>query len=425
MSSILDPIEKKEIQNTAKKTLLYNRFLEYLLDNDPEIVVNEKGIKNRKVISPLFNAMLKILNPYKLEVERKYELPNDEPTIFVASHGFRDDILNTLLTIDDNVYILFGVIDQFFNTIDGIKLWLSGVIPVDRGNKESRASSKPKMERALNLGANVVDFFEATWNLSDNLLVESPHIGIYDVAEKTKRKLAPITTHVEVKKFRSVCHTILGERYDITKLTQKRAEETLSLVKKSLIKISDLLIYNDSYSVESKNQIKDLFDLVNEKAKNDEVYDIEYIESLLDLISNKANDIRTFIDNKNDVSDNDIIDSILKRVSNILRVVIYAKKIVAIRELRDIIASHKYELMEKYSNYSNIPRSELEKDESLRDQWEKYKNKLVKQVKYYDLEREQSYIYKDPTIYSEKDVFSVIEGISSTNSSPVLSMAKK
>ncbi len=398
-----------------------NKIFRYLMSNDPEKVISQKGIKNRKIINPIFNLMLKLLNPYKRHIERKAELPKDKPTIFVASHGFRDDILNSLLTINDSVYVLFGVIEQFFRTIDGFKLWLCGVFLVDRDNKASKAAAKPKMVRAGKLGANTIDFFEATWNLSDNLLVAKPHLGIYDVAELTKIEVAPLTTHVEIRKFRSRCHSILGERYDLTKMTNERALETISLMTNSLAKVSDLQIYQDANSIVIREKANRLLKVISDGINSESNSNLEYLNSLIDLISKEASEIRKMIEQQTSEEDDEYTDmdeitkSIMKRSIDLLRVVMYAKKIIAVNELRDMIASHKYELMEKYSNYSAISRGKLEKKETLREQWEKYKRKLIKQVKYFNPEKEQTYLYKDPTEYSEEEVFGVLDDTAVTN----------
>lgn len=393
-----------------------HKYFKYFMSDDPDEVISEKGIKNRKIINPMFNVMLKLLNPYKLKIESKAELPNDQPTIFVASHGFRDDILNSLLTINDNVYVLFGVLDQFFKTIDGIKLFLCGIILVDREDKISRAAVKPKAVKLIKLGGNFMDFFEATWNLSDNLLVAKPHVGVYDIAKDSNVEVATLTTHVEPKRFRSRCYSILGERFDITKMTSEKVYDTIRLMTKSLEKINDLLIYNDDTSIATKKVALDLLKIINDGMNSEKNPSLEKLIVLIDFVSEKAAKMRKVIEaefEKNEEAD-EISKSIMKRNIDLLRLVMYAKKIVAVNELRDIIASQKYELMQKYSNYSNIPRSKLEKKEPLKVQWEKYKLKLVKQVKYFDFNKEQSYLYKEPTEYNDTEVFSNLDNITVT-----------
>lgn len=383
-----------------------NERFRYLMDNDPEKVITKKGVKTRKKINPAFNLLLKVINPYSRNVERKAEMPKDKPTIYVASHGFRDDILNSYLTINDNVYVLFGVIDQFFKTIDGLKLWLSGVILVDRENKESRAASKLKMARVLKLGAGTIDFFEATWNLSPNLLVAKPHVGVYDVAKKSEIEVAPLTTHVQQKRFRSKCHSILGERYDITKITYPIAKDTIKIITKDLIKVSDLLIYGDKDSINIKNRTNELLIKLRDGLTDEPYFNLEKLSALIDTVSQEAAEIRATIQSMMSAEDIDEIKkSIMKRCANLFKVIMYAQKIVAVNELRDQIASHKYELMEKYSNFSNVSRSQLEKKETLEEQWNKYVKKLKKQVKYYDPKREQTYLFKDPTEYDKEEVF--------------------
>ena len=127
---------------------MYNAFLKYLLDNNPEKVLSGKGIFLRKLIHPIVLFVAPKLSPHKLKILQRTELPKDKQIIFAATHGFKDDIVFTVVTIQRHAYLLFGSLPAFFHTFDGITAWLNGVVLVDRTDKESRKASKIKMCRA-------------------------------------------------------------------------------------------------------------------------------------------------------------------------------------------------------------------------------------------------------------------------------------
>lgn len=194
---------------------MYNKCLEYLLDNDPQKTISKHGIAVRKIFNPLLRIVIPFTTPTKLIIVRRARLPK-RPIIFAASHGFKDDVGYTLITANRQAYILLGSLPQVFNTFEGICAWAVGTILVNRIDKDSRHASKEKMIRAINLGASVIIFPEGTWNTSPNKLVGDLFPGVYDVASATGALVAPIATHREGKKVFS----ILDAPFDITKFSR-------------------------------------------------------------------------------------------------------------------------------------------------------------------------------------------------------------
>lgn len=294
---------------------MYNYFLEYLKSYNPEDVVSKKDVEIRKKFYFLLKKGLILANPYKLHIVRKIEAPRGVPIIYTSTHGFKDDLLNTMIIMDNHAYTLFGSLDQFYRTFDGVLAHLFGVVVVDRDDKKSREASIPKMQRAMSFGTNGLVFPEGAWNLTDAELAMQLFSGYHNLAKLTKAVIVPIATHIEGKN----CYGIQDGAMDLKKYDKIKA-----------------------------NQI-----------------------------------------------------------------------------LRDKFASLKWELMEEYSNYSCIPRIELEKEKSLREQWEEYKENLKGEVKYYIEEKEKKYPYKDKNIISAEEVFAVLDEIEiKLNNSFVLSKTK-
>lgn len=72
---------------------LQNKYLNYLLDNNPKRVISRKGIVVRRLISPLLrNIVAPMTSKNKYIIQKNKRLPKDKPIIFAATHGLKDDI---------------------------------------------------------------------------------------------------------------------------------------------------------------------------------------------------------------------------------------------------------------------------------------------------------------------------------------------
>ena len=200
-----------------------NSFLEYLLDNNPSKTVSKKGLAFRRMLNPVFNKIIPLKTPDKLQILSRAKMPDNRPIIFAATHGFREDVDNSLLTLGRHAYILVGSLEQFFKTTDGILAWANGVILVDRTDKESRKASKEKMIHLLKMGGNVIMFPEGTWNLSPNQLVAGIFPGVYDTAKESGALVAPVATH----RHGEMVYSILGNAFDITRYERSRGVKIL------------------------------------------------------------------------------------------------------------------------------------------------------------------------------------------------------
>lgn len=179
---------------------MYNKYLEFLLDNDPKKVMSKSGIKARRIISPLLrNVVAPMTSKNKYVVEKNKNLPKDRPIIFAATHGLKDDIAIGLCAAGRHTYLLFASLPDFYGTFDGPSLWLNGVMLLDRKNKSSRRAAKDKMECAISLGTDILMYPEGTLNKTENLIVQKLYPGIYDVAVKCNALVVPIAIIQEDK----------------------------------------------------------------------------------------------------------------------------------------------------------------------------------------------------------------------------------
>lgn len=201
---------------------MHNRFLEYLLDNCPERCISKAGVTVRKIFSPVIRLVIPFATPTRLTVVRRAKMPH-APVIFAAAHGFKEDVEDTLLTAGRQAYILIGSLTQIFKSFQGISAWAAGTVLVDRMDKASRAASKRKLIRALDLGASVIIFPEGTWNKSPNLMMNRLFPGVWDIAEATGAAVAPVATHREGQSV----YSILDECFDITEYSREEGMQVL------------------------------------------------------------------------------------------------------------------------------------------------------------------------------------------------------
>ena len=68
---------------------MYNRFLEYMLNNDPKRVVSPMGIRMRKFVHPLIRTFAPLTGHYQLIIVRKEQMPKNTPKIYAATHSLR------------------------------------------------------------------------------------------------------------------------------------------------------------------------------------------------------------------------------------------------------------------------------------------------------------------------------------------------
>lgn len=177
-----------------------NKFLKYLLENDPKRVISPTGYKLRKAISPLVrNVVAPLSSKNKYHISKNKNLPKDRPIIFAATHGLKDDIGMGISCTGRHTYLLFASLPDFYGTVDGPALWLNGVMLLDRKDKSSRSAAKEKMRYAIDLGADILMYPEGTLNKTENLIVQKLFPGIYDVAKSRNALIVPVAIIQEGK----------------------------------------------------------------------------------------------------------------------------------------------------------------------------------------------------------------------------------
>ena len=217
-----------------------NRKYLHWMSNDPDEAVIEKEVLFRRkfyeVLKKIGPGMLgctqvyenrnKLNDPTSDEPDLGIELP-ERPVIFVANHGFRDDVLATTLAANRHAYLYCGSLPLFYNTFNGFATSLVGQIMTNRKNKASRQASIEKSYRAMEYGADIIIFPEGGWNKSKEQLVLDLWVkGVYLLSKKGNFDVIPITHYVrdmEIVDKKNIIHTVIDDPIPVYDMSPEEA----------------------------------------------------------------------------------------------------------------------------------------------------------------------------------------------------------
>ncbi len=150
--------------------------VEYLMSNNVEDTLSKKGIKIRKIFSPLLRMIYLTQTKYKL-IREPYNTKKEDKKgkIFIINHRQADDIVLGANAVDEHAYIVFGNDKLVLETSSGLGLWANGMIALKRDNKVSRKSTYDKMKYVLENGGNIIIYSEGYWNLDDDGITDGIH----------------------------------------------------------------------------------------------------------------------------------------------------------------------------------------------------------------------------------------------------------
>lgn len=193
------------------------RFKDATIEN----FTSDIGMEIRKKINPALRKVLKLVTKGELIVERYPKLEDDVPYIFVSTHGFVEDTIANLSTIDRNAYLLFGTSDQLEVNPEMYAAWLNGFIYVDRKNSQNRKDAITKMQRVLENGNSVLIFPEGGFNNTENLLCQKLFASPYILSKTTGAKVVPIAPFNEFGSDKIYMN--VGEPMDLSKYEDKES----------------------------------------------------------------------------------------------------------------------------------------------------------------------------------------------------------
>lgn len=213
-------------EDVIMNTIGMSRFKTATIEN----FTSDTGIKLRRGVNFLFRAVLRHSTKEKVVVDRYPRLEKKEPYIFVSVHGFVNDSVAALSTIDRNAYLLFGTTDTLEHNPIIYAAWANGFIYVNRKEETSRHTAIDKMERVLSSGSSVLIFAEGGFNNTENLLCMKLFSSPYLLAKRTGRKVVPVAPFYEFGS--KYIYVNVGGPIDLASYDSK--EEALSFLRNAL-----------------------------------------------------------------------------------------------------------------------------------------------------------------------------------------------
>lgn len=221
---------------------LMNRLTQNLHSCDPVKMVTRTGICARRLVHPILMLLLPLFMEYKQVFESKNALlgidgPDapielDGAAIWCPTHCFKDDVAGSIAA--HHGWIMFGSFPTFFNTLDGLGAYVSGVVLCNRKVKASKKASMEASKRLLDMGMDLILYPEGVWNKTPDKLMLPLWPGVYRIARETGCKIVPVIHYLADphKKYKgNVIHTVIADPISMEGLSE---EEGLALLRDTM-----------------------------------------------------------------------------------------------------------------------------------------------------------------------------------------------
>lgn len=164
---------------------------------DVENFTTTLGIKIRKFVSPVVCAVMKKVmeRNSKIHVINYPELEKGQAYIFASTHSFPDDVTSSIVSIDRPLYFLTNSKDQVEHNPDMYAAWLNGFIFVNTRDAKSKKEAIPKMQKVLENGTSILIYPEASWNVTENKVVNRLFPGTAILAQRTGAEVVPLGSY--------------------------------------------------------------------------------------------------------------------------------------------------------------------------------------------------------------------------------------
>ena len=172
----------------------------------------------RTVFYPITMLLSRTKVKYRIIIENEYIPVADKPIVFACNHSAFPDIPIALRVIKRHCYTLIGKQNLAF--VDNIFFFLTGAVWVDRKSKESSALAKERIVAYLKKGKPILWFPEATWNLTDNLLMLPMRWGIIEAVQRTNAQIVPMA--LDYDRAHKICRVRFGNALNAEDIISKQ-----------------------------------------------------------------------------------------------------------------------------------------------------------------------------------------------------------
>lgn len=159
------------------------------------IPLSEKSIRIRNKIHQLLLKIViidRLFNHETVTILKDERVKNNHPKVFACTHIGGNDIQRTFEAIKGPAYLFLGDPQELYRNLEGLLLYLNGVICLETRDKIDRGIAKKRSIELLEKGGNLLIYPEGAWNISPNLPVMKLYKGAVNIAVKTKADLIPI-----------------------------------------------------------------------------------------------------------------------------------------------------------------------------------------------------------------------------------------
>ena len=104
------------------------------------------------------------------------KIPRDRPCVFICNHQSHFDIIALILALP----VQYGILakrELFMIPVFGWALWLAGLVPVDRANREKAIAGIQRAALAVRKGRSIVVFAEGTRSPDGKLSANSAMVA--------------------------------------------------------------------------------------------------------------------------------------------------------------------------------------------------------------------------------------------------------
>lgn len=238
-----DITSSADLLGDARPSVMFpvlTRLLRGVICENGDRMLSRTNTALRRVFHPIIMLLLPAFMDYKQVFESKNALlgidaPDEplelskEPVIWCSNHGFKDDVAASIHTTRHSV-VYFGSLPHFYNTFDGLALFLNGVVLCNRKVKKLRQTSYELAVRSLKKGNDLTIFPEGVWNKTPDKLLLDLWPGVYRMAKETGSKVVPVIHYLADphKKYQgNVIHTVIGDPISMEGLSEQEGLELL------------------------------------------------------------------------------------------------------------------------------------------------------------------------------------------------------
>ena len=243
---------------------MINKIIKKMADSNIDNFTSDFGLFIRrtfhKLISFVFLIVLRLYYKRKIIVENKPKVKKGKNYIYALNHSFYLDGSSVIATANKSVYSLFGATEQLDVDVCTAFIWCSGLIYVNREDKQSRKDSIPKMSRVLKAGNSILIFPEGRWNDSENLLCQKLFAGVYNLSVENNVEVIPVSIYNETDN-----KNIYINYGKPIKLYKKEKDEALQLLRDNLATMYFNQIMKYSTPFERKKDVDHHIEYMDER----------------------------------------------------------------------------------------------------------------------------------------------------------------